>query len=831
MALTQGILGQVGADWRLDWLSALVGALALVFLWLVGLLLWRSAGRVWAAIRAIGARLLTPFTSRYERRYLGRVARSWRQWRVGLDAPPLDEAFVTLRLAPPRTLARDLLFEAWGSDDGEILRRYEARVGYAMQPEMELEEALTVCQHLVLLGGLGAGKTSALLHLGLAFAQGAADRVGLEESRLPIYISLPELLSDVSIGAGTPTNRAWLRALANWLAWRYEARPGELARLAFRRAVRQGRCVFLLDDAGQVALADRPRLAAWLQWLATSYPANRVVVASDPALGLSVADEPWVRLEIMPLEPLSAQTLAEIRLRRTRGADDEVDVGLHSMWRSLVALPRGVAWAGNPFAVSLAAALHGREEILPDSWTGLLGKTLELSLQCVADKLPDVNAEECWDLLADLALDLLLERRQRFRRAGLLHRARACFRRKRAARACVEALVAHGGLLQPSGREELQFSHRALAGYLAAWRIAVDGQLSVALEHLDDPAWRPTILSVCGLASADQIVEALAQADDDLFHSRLLFAAECLAQDGATDAQWVDWASRSLAEVLLRPYQCQWLRRRATRGLTRMGGVGPAHVLAQGMRSEEVHLRRICAWGAGLSGGQKTVQVLSRLIVDADWAVRMIAAHALRWYDTRETLDLLAGALSDEVEAVREAAAESLALSGLDGLNLIERSLHQRDPIVRRAAVRGVAAVGPAYALPLLQQVRSEEREWYVNSAIEAAEQRWSGDAAVLEHLLARGPLHEEPWLVRWAANRGQTMSNRDVAFQMLRRALNANEWLVRASAAEALGQRGDESAIEWLRPLLEDPVLEVRDATYEALWAIARRSGAAISH
>jgi HEAT repeat protein len=830
VALTHHILQQGSAAWRFDWLSALVGVAASVFLALFVWLLWRLAGSLWALLRVASEKAFLPVIRRHERRYLARVADLWRAWRVGLDAAPIDEAFVPLRLAPLPRAAQDLLFESWGWEEAEILRRYHGTVTYGSRATVDLVEALSLCQQILLLGGPGSGKTSILAYLGLTFAQGASERVGLDETRLPVYVSLPRLMSTLPVSPSPLTDADRLRVLAAWLAGQQPEGSALVGRLVFRRALRMGRCLFLLDEAGQVALSERSQLAEWLHWLATYQPQNRVIVAGDPAAGVPSGLDLFRVLEVMPPDPLPAQTLVESRLRQALEDQTEVEPEVRALWRALVASSHGTTWQRNPLALSLAAVLHARDQALPASWTELVGMALDLSFRRVAEKNPALDSERCWDLAADLALDVFLEGHHTFRHAGLLHRARAQFGGKRRhARACLESLVSDVGLLMPMGGGELRFSHRVLAAYLAAWRLAVDGKVSLAMDHIDDPTWRTVVLVLCGLAPADEIVQRLTDGEDDLFRSRLLVASECLAQQGPLESGWAEWISRTLAESLMKPYQCSFLRKQSALALARVGGSATGHILAQGLRSDDVHLRRISALGVGMGSGHRTLEALSTLMTDRDWVLRMIAAQSLRYFPTREALGLLVEALTDETEEVQMAAAQSLALSGLEGLKLAEQALDHRDPLVRRAAVRGVAALGPAYARPVLTEIAEREREWSVNAAIEALEQRWSADHPILQGLLGRLPLYQESWLVRWSATRGQTVADSEVALQMLRRALEANEWLVRAAAAEALGQRGGEAAIQWLQPLLEDPVLEVRDAAYQALRAVAWRSGAAI--
>jgi HEAT repeat protein len=169
-------------------------------------------------------------------------------------------------------------------------------------------------------------------------------------------------------------------------------------------------------------------------------------------------------------------------------------------------------------------------------------------------------------------------------------------------------------------------------------------------------------------------------------------------------------------------------------------------------------------------------------------------------------------------ESLSLVAAEALAQCGEEGADFLHEAVESEDIVARRAAVFGLARIG---ARDLLEKVAREDEQWIVRSAATMAldeleeQEKVPGVAPPLR-------IEQLPWLISWAAARGEGVGLGDAARQMLRRALNEGDAATRLAAAQVLAQAGRPDDVEPLRAALTTP--DIADTALEALAEIGER-------
>ncbi len=150
-------------------------------------------------------------------------------------------------------------------------------LGRQEPPALGVGQAMDRHQRLAILGGPGTGKTTLMAYLTLTYARNRArDRLGLKEKRLPILVPLRQLKAVLTGGDGPTTLPAYL---ARWYT-DLGLHPREDF---FDKALRDGRCLVLLDGLDEVAdEAERRAMSEWVDRLVTVYPDNRYIVTSRP---------------------------------------------------------------------------------------------------------------------------------------------------------------------------------------------------------------------------------------------------------------------------------------------------------------------------------------------------------------------------------------------------------------------------------------------------------------------------------------------------------------------------------------------------------------------
>ncbi len=251
---------------------------------------------------------------------------------------------------------------------------------------------------------------------------------------------------------------------------------------------------------------------------------------------------------------------------------------------------------------------------------------------------------------------------------------------------------------------------------------------------------------------------------------------------------------------------------------------GVLFVLREGLKTPLPVIRRLCCVGLGALGEPDGVREISPALNDSDPDVQLAAGMALAAIGTPGALEtMLQGLLTGDPQ-LRRAVAEALAALPDVGHPTLRDAIVSSELDVRRAAVYGVARIKKAWALALLYKTMLEDGEWVVRNA---AQQAW-GEAQRPDRISIH--THPQPdqiaWLVSWAADRGEGVPVGPNGRQVLVRALQEGDPVLRAAAAKTLGTLGHHSALKALYTALRDPDEGVRTAAYDSLAALQTRLG-----
>ncbi|MCC7205971.1 MAG: HEAT repeat domain-containing protein, partial [Anaerolineae bacterium] len=252
---------------------------------------------------------------------------------------------------------------------------------------------------------------------------------------------------------------------------------------------------------------------------------------------------------------------------------------------------------------------------------------------------------------------------------------------------------------------------------------------------------------------------------------------------------------------------------------------GVLFIFRQALLHNSPLVRRLGCIGLGAYGDPEAAGELSNALKDSDPDVQLAAGLALAALGTEKALDEMMQCLFDGEQSLRRAVSEALAgIPGIGHATLREAIGNQQDMMMRYAAVFGLARIKAAWSLALLYRTLLEDQEWYVRNAAEQAFR--DIEDPELGGVTRRPEADALPWLITWAANRGEGVPAGPNARQMLIRALQEGEPPLRAVAARTLADMGHVQALKPLYNALRDRDENVRGAVHEALASLQTRLG-----
>ncbi len=877
--------------WTFDWTSAAIGfvagALAALIVYLLRHRLAALRERVISTITHLRNRVSMGAADRYREYIIDKAERG----HLLRHLTPLSQVFVEPRFNLPPFSIESAPDEDQDAKLWRQQRLYD--LFYPRSRSIRFGNALKQSSRLAILGPVGSGRTTMLLHIGWQFARREGWQMTMaepqenetaqtratrnrERERLPVWIDLASL--NLSL-ADEQSRHALVKPITDYLSTSLPLLIAAASTATVRAQIIEGRTLLLCDNLDLLDAEARQRTLDWLNKLNRAYEGNVVIIAGQPEgyadlvesgfgiLFLNGFDRrlaarfatQWQHLceaeslRAWEAEAQAARVALDEAKKRARALGqpppDEAEYPLPEM--PTPRPPLLTVWREGsnenvlPIDLAMAALLWRNQEQVSRS---RLMRFAQTTIQVLGQTQDGVLSLPNWgQVLGALAWSMHERERYAVERSDLETRVLELLTKtaappvetenesaeqgtqrttpdmSRTARAAVQTLLQHGNLLVDAGRGQIAFVHSTFRAYLAAQYAARNDLGEVLKGYIRVPHWQETIRFFAALTSPQALVVERSKGTDDLWRSDLFATAEYLIASPEGDRQMLIGMLNELSRLLTAATQPIALRRRAATVLARADAKGALRLFGQMVQNANAQLRALGVYGFSLLEDERVIAGLNQALSDPDPLVRSSAVYALSRYPDERAIEGLIQGLQDEDDLVRRTAAEGLSLWPNEGHSILREAVKGQDMYIRRAAVFGLGQIEEPWAVAIVDSLSREDKEWFVRSAA----------TEVIETLNAGTPplrpqqsFEELGWLMAWAAQQGTTLGHGDAAYQMLLRALREGSWSIRLAAADTLQALGDQHAIAPLLPLLNDQDFLVRNAAYNALSEIGRRTG-----
>ncbi len=833
------------AAWRFDFVSALIGAV-------VALVLARLIYRSRETLRQRGEAMVAPLIRLSDRleasaedRYRELVATHARSLFTPAHVASLDTVFVEPKLLfpppPPKpTSETDSL---------------------ATQPiALSVDQLMGEHPQLVFLGPLGSGRTTLLAYIALACTRtgengsGARETLGLAEDRLPVYVLLPamdwnesgdtqeenagqnethdeedsseqdieSLESSGRDSDGDDKNKGKREGngLDRLIRTAVKAiQGGRAMEKIVREGLHAGQSIVLVDGWDELRQPQRQRAAAWLSELMETVPGNIWLVGAEPRGYGPLTEAGFVSLNLDPwdtkkVEQFAAQWTEVLPPVNTASQTSQMAV------RQLeTVLQEAARRDSSPLELALLAFVFLSSGEAPTKRSALFDRTLDLYLgtEEKAPWLPGV----CRTALEQIAMALQQEGRTVVSKDEIDAAVEGALPMveelpARAPNWVFRALTGERGVLRPIDSDRYTFHHPLWQAFLAA-REQVTADPAILIEHLDDGHWTEILRFYAESGDMKPVLIEWLRRPDDLFRSRLCTLGSWIGAAPA-DASWRDGAMAMMARSFLQSGLPARVREGLAQALAAAQVPGVTYLFKQALRHSDAEIRRVAVMGLTKIASDTDLPALEAALGDQDEAVREATVRGLAHLGTDAATRLLGQIMLEADEMLSITAAEALAECGAEAADFLREATGLEDMLARRAAVYGLARLR---ARDALEKAAREDEQWIVRSAAVAAMEELDAQDKIVG-VPPPVEVHQLPWLISWAASKGEGLGVGEAARRMLLRALAEGDSRTRVVAAQTLAQVGRPDDVEPLLAILSDE--DVVDAALGALAQIGNR-------
>lgn len=354
----------------------------------------------------------------------------------------------------------------------------------------------------VILGGPGAGKTTFLKFIALAYSDKAIfSKTKLTKSYLPVYIHLP----------------AFGRAncdLTEWISRNLVVKKGEYATAFYSRLLENGACLILLDSLDEVPTELKNDVIEKIKQFSTLYPKIRIIISCRTADYDPVFDD-FSEVELARLNKQAITSIVKVWFKETADKGKKL-LALLEHDETISTLTE------TPLLLSLLCIQFKSDLSLPKRKTQLYRRCVDALLRdwdttrgfrrdSLYAQLSDDSKEKIFEAVAGKACGASIE--YELSEAFVLQTVENEISRfslnPESAKGILREIESHHGILEKRSVNSYEFSHGTMQEYFAA-RYFVEKrlELDIVKKHFDSESWHNIIMFAASiLDDPSQILE------------------------------------------------------------------------------------------------------------------------------------------------------------------------------------------------------------------------------------------------------------------------------------------------------------------------------------
>ncbi|MCP4536967.1 MAG: NACHT domain-containing protein [Chloroflexi bacterium] len=803
--------------WRFDFVSALIGVIGTLIL--VGLIYYFRDKLSQGRENITGS--LTQFSqglqANTDDRYRALVVTQARSLSTLAHVAPLNVVFVEPELIVPISS-----IQSPSDTDAQTTGPYVLPWGQIVGEHPKL----------VILGAPGTGKTVLLARIAIVCARAiekSSETRTVPESilgRLPIYVPLSAMNwdepdQDEPDGEGkTDKQESKVDKLIDTAITAVTGNKG-MANVLYEY-LKAGRATILVDGWDELLPSQQQRATAWISELTNDLSGNLWLVSAEPRGYAPLIEAGFISLKLKAwnttqIEAFTQQWLAACPPTDADGAESGVAL------RQLTAALQYAARAGAPpLELALQAFVYLSDGQMPAKRASLFDQVLDLLLRQEKEENLWLSTA-CRATLEQIASDLQQNERTTISREEIdaAIESTLSLSEELSARASAQVfrtITGEQGLLRSTLSNHYSFTHPLWQAYLATRQLITLDSIDLT-ERLDDHHWAEVSRFYIEIGDAESLVTAWLRRPDDIFCTRLRTLGSWI-KVAPENASWRDGAMAMLARRFMQSKHPAQIQRGLAESLAATNMSGVTYLFKQALRHPDAGMRQAAAIGLTKTANDSDLPALEAALADNDPAVPEIIIRGLARLGTDAATRLLARVFLEGDEAISTVAAEALAQCGKEGVDFLYEAIESEDTITRRATVFGLAKIG---ARDLLEKVARDDEQWIVRSAAVTAMEKLA-EQEKISGIVPPPKTEQLPWLISWAASKGEGVGLGNAARRMVLRALIEGDASTRLAAAETLSEVGRPDDIELLKRALTIPDPDVANAALEALIGISER-------
>ena len=402
---------------------------------------------------------------------------------------PIDLAKLFYPTRVSTDIRRRIYKAEWAKIDGSEIKTEKVTVN----PEASGTKFIEANACTVILGGPGAGKTTFLKYLALAYVnEDVFKKAELTRSYIPAYVHLPAMNKenyDIFSAISQPT----------------ESKTDLRAGLFFRRLAETGNLVVLLDSLDEVPADSKQSIVSAIHTFCQTFPKARVIVSCRTADYQQVF-EGFVEVEIKKLSFIAVQSIVREWFSKDLPRAEKL-IAMLEVDRTVASLTE------TPLLLSLLCIQYKNDLALPKRKTELYRRCVDALLRdwdssrnfrrdSQYSQLSDDRKEMLFEYIAGANVygDILYE----FSEPHLLSTLSDVISKyglsANDAKGILVEIESHHGIIEKCSAETYQFSHGSMHEYFVARHLVeTRKEMEMLKTHFDDDRWHNVISFMCAI--------------------------------------------------------------------------------------------------------------------------------------------------------------------------------------------------------------------------------------------------------------------------------------------------------------------------------------------